>query len=88
MKKLFQAAALSAALFMPFGMTTAVSADPLPEGCTKERGTITCTQSEPVGNAPEHSNAQRTETTTTQKGSFQSSHEPVQKCEGPPGQCK
>jgi hypothetical protein len=64
------------------------AAPPLPAGCDKVRGTIECTQTETVGNAPENSNAQRTTTTTDQKGSFESSHEPVTECTGPPGQCR
>jgi hypothetical protein len=64
------------------------AADPVPAGCDKARGTITCTTTETAGNAPEHSNAQRVTDTTTQKGSFESSHEPVVTCDGPPGQCK
>ena len=67
---------------------TAVSADPVPAGCDKEQSIITCTTTETAGNAPEHSNAQRVTDTTTQKASFESSHEPVVTCEGPPGQCK
>ena len=78
------ALALSVAVFP----STALADPPLPEGCEKVRGTIVCEEEETVGNAPEHSKAQRTKTTTTKKGSFQSSHEEEQTCEGPPGQCK
>ena len=48
------------------------AAPPLPEGCTKERGTIVCEQEE-EGKNPKFEQ----ETTTSKKGSFQSSHEPV-----------
>ncbi|HEV3475291.1 MAG TPA: hypothetical protein VG602_07995 [Actinomycetota bacterium] len=47
------------------GLVPASLAGPLPEGCTKERGTITCTT--------EGKNKNWT-TTTTKKGSFSSSH--------------
>lgn len=47
------------------GMVPTSSAAPLPAGCTKTRGTITCTE--------EGKNKNWT-TTTTQKGSFESSH--------------
>ena len=71
------------------GGTSDVSAANAPEGCEKIQGTIFCGPIvENVGNAPEHSNAQETETTSTKKGSINSSHEEVEECEGPPGQCR
>ena len=70
------------------GGTADVSAANAPEGCEKIRGTIVCGPIvENVGNAPEHSNSQETETTSTKKGSINSSHEEEEECEGPPGQC-
>jgi hypothetical protein len=45
-------------------------ADPLPAGCTKDRGTITCVERDEAGNSGRFKT-----TETTQKGSFQSSHE-------------
>ena len=63
------------------------SADPLPEGCDKERGTITCGPA-PVIN-PAGNPVQGQQVTTTQKGSFQSSHDPVTCVEpGNSGKCK
>lgn len=64
------------------------SADPLPDGCTKTQSQISCTTTEPVGNAPEHSSAQRTTETTEVKASFESSHPETETCAGPPGQCR
>ena len=46
---------------------------PLPDGCSKDRGTIHCTTSET--DAP-HNNWSQTET-TSKKGSFNSSHDEV-----------
>jgi len=70
------------------GGTSDVSAANAPEGCEKIQGTIVCGPIvENVGNAPEWSNSQETETTTTKKGSVNSSHEQEEECEGPPGQC-
>jgi hypothetical protein len=40
---------------------------------------------ENVGNAPDHSNSQTTQTTTTGHGNLGNRTETV--CEGPPGQC-
>ena len=54
---------------------------------TLEYGVNVETEKRFVGNAPEHSNAQETETTTSKKGSINSSHEQEEECEGPPGQC-
>jgi len=69
--------------------TSSVSAANAPEGCEKIQGTIFCGPVvENVGNAPEHSNSQETETTSSKKGSINSSHEEVEECEGPPGQCR
>lgn len=56
--------------------------------CEKIRGTITCTETKRVGNAPANSKAQTTTTTTTKKGSVNSSHPQGTKCTGPRGQCK
>ena len=87
-------AGLAAAVFLILGTALAsgpaeVSAANAPEGCEKVRGTIFCGPVvENVGNAPEHSNSQETETTSSKKGSINSSHETVEECEGPPGQCK
>jgi hypothetical protein len=59
-----------------------------PPGCTKDRGTIKCTTTNPYGN-DEHSRSKKTTTTTTsKKGSLQSSHEPKTECTGNKGQCK
>jgi phosphate-selective porin len=85
-------AALMLALTMSFGSVAAFAAN-APAGCTKERGTIVCQQEE------EGKNDKFTqETTISQKGSFQSSHEPVitEECQQdgqtrdkcPPGQFK
>jgi hypothetical protein len=40
---------------------------------------------ENVGNAPDHSNSQTTQSTTTGQGNL--SNDPETVCEGPPGQC-
>lgn len=76
------------ALALFVGVTGVAAADPLPAGCTKVQSEITCTTTEPVGNAPEHSSAQRTTETTEVKASFESSHPETTTCSGPPGQCK
>jgi hypothetical protein len=82
------AVALLVGLALVPGGTSDVSAANAPEGCEKIQGTIFCGPVvENVGNAPEHSNSQETETTSTKKGSVNSSHEEVEECEGPPGQC-
>jgi len=80
------AAALGLAT-LSFSPSAALAAN-APAGCTKDRGTINCTKTETVGNAPEHSKAQRTTTTTSKKGSVNSSHPEQKKCTGPRGQCK
>ena len=72
---------------LSFDASSALAAN-APAGCEKIRGTIVCQKEETVGNAPEHSKAQRTKTTTTKKGSLNSSHEEQKKCTGPRGQCK
>jgi hypothetical protein len=61
------------AMSMSLAAAGAALADPpLPGGCSKEQGTINCVQEE------EGKNDKFTqEQTTTQKGSFQSSHDPV-----------
>jgi hypothetical protein len=61
-----QAVAASAASVLVLGLAPSSSAGPLPPGCTKTRGTITCTE--------EGKNKNWT-TETSQKGSFNSSHE-------------
>ncbi len=68
--------------FAPFAQ-----ADPLPDGCQKERSIITCGPT-PVIN-PAGNEVQGQKTTTTTKGSFQSSH-PVVTCTEPgrSGKCK
>jgi hypothetical protein len=60
---------------------TASAAPPLPDGCTKERGTIICVESEPVGNS-----GKTKDETVTKKGSFQSSHDPDCSYENPADQ--
>jgi hypothetical protein len=85
--KTFASILIAGALFA--GLVTVTSADPVPAGCDKQQSVITCGPVvENVGNAPGHSSAQETETTTTQKASFESSHDPSTVCEGPPGQCR
>ena len=68
--------------------TEALAAPPLPSGCTKERGTIKCTSTNPYGNDEHSKSKKQTTTTTTKKGSFQSSHDPKTQCSGNKGQCK
>jgi hypothetical protein len=59
-----------------------------PAGCTKIKGTIYCTSTNPYGN-DEHSQSKKTTTTTTtKKGSEQSSHPKESSCDGNKGQCK
>ena len=70
------------AVFAPVGQ-----ADPLPEGCEKEKSIIVCGP-DPVIN-PAGREVQGQKTTTTTKGSFQSSH-PEVTCTTPgkSGKCK
>lgn len=86
MRKILSSALIGGAMFI--ASIGVASADPVPDGCDKAQSIITCETVETAGNAPEHSSAQRVTDTTTQKASFESSHEPVVTCEGPPGQCR
>ena len=68
--------------FAPLGQ-----ADPLPDGCTKDKSIITCGPT-PVIN-PAGNEVQGQKTTTTTKGSFESSHPEVTCTEpGKSGKCK
>lgn len=83
--KAFLAAAVAVVAvgaFAPLGQ-----ADPLPEGCKKEKSIITCGP-DPVIN-PAGNEVQGQKTTTTTKGSFESSH-PEVTCTTPgkSGKCK
>jgi hypothetical protein len=88
MKVLLSIVAGAALFVASAGIAGVAQADPLPAGCVKDRSEITCTTTETVGNAPEHSSAQRTVTTTEDKASFESSHPVTTECAGPPGQCR
>ena len=79
---------LAAAGAMLLASAAIAKADPLPAGCDKVRSEISCVTVETVGNAPEHSSAQRTTETTEVKASFESSHPVTSTCDGPPGQCR
>ena len=66
LKKVKGALAASVISVLVLGIAPSASAGPLPEGCTKTRGTIHCTE--------EGKNKNWT-TETSKKGSFSSSHE-------------
>jgi hypothetical protein len=51
---------------------------------TRESGEVSCVTTEPVGNAPESSNAQRTTTDEGGQGNLQNKE--TINCSGPPGQ--
>lgn len=83
-KRLFAVAVAVAALGVvaPIGQ-----ADPLPEGCQKEKSIITCGPTPVINPAGNEVKGQKT--TTTTKGSFQSSHPEVTCTEpGRSGKCK
>jgi hypothetical protein len=82
MKRIIMLLTVAALLVASLTITaTGAFADPLPNNCTKTQGTVTCTES---GKNPKFTS------TTTQKGSLQSSHEPATTCTKPcpPGQFK
>jgi hypothetical protein len=85
MKRILMMLALAALLVVALSMS-AVSAfaDPVPEGCHKERGTVVCPS---VAKNDRFTGNQ----VTTKKGSLQSSHEEQTACVEtpcPPGQFK
>jgi hypothetical protein len=86
-------AALGLLAFSP----VAFAVSPSEESCeaqggtfTKDQGEVRCVTSteETVGNAPEHSSAQRTTTTTTRtgQGNIENKQQTDLNCSGPPGQ--
>lgn len=97
MRRLLMASAIAALPFLAFGPvglgpTTALAASSSERACdllggeyVKDGPDATCiTPPEPVGNAPEHSNAQRT--TLTVKGQGNLGNKTEIDCSGPPGQ--
>jgi hypothetical protein len=75
-----------------FGPTAALAQSPSERECeaaggtfTREQGEVQCVTEETVGNAPEHSNAQRTTTEETGQGNI-TPKEGELVCSGPPGQ--
>jgi hypothetical protein len=85
--------AAATAMVLAVGSGSAVAAAPVVEQCEADGGTYVKDGStagcvfppENVGNAPEHSNAQETQTTDTGHGNL--NNRPESECTGPPGQC-
>ncbi len=72
MRKFIMTFAIATALVLSgLSFASSTSAAPLPSNCDKDRGVITCEESNPVGNSGNTKTS-----TTTQKGSFSSSHDP------------
>jgi hypothetical protein len=94
MKRLLLAAAFAVLPVLAFGPTTALAASPSQTECEalggtleNQQGTKVCVgQEENVGNAPDHSNSQTTQTTVEGQGNLNNKRQ--EECVGPPGQCK
>jgi hypothetical protein len=95
--KLAGIALVAVMAFTAFGPGTALAVSPSERECeaqggtfTREQGEVRCVieEEETVGNAPEHSNAQRTtkEKTTTGQGNINNKQDEDIVCSGPPGQ--
>lgn len=77
-----------------YGSTGAHAISPSQQECedaggtfSNQAGTKVCTYDEEnVGNAPDHSQSQTTQTTTSGQGN--NWNKPEEDCSGPPGQCK
>lgn len=88
----YKAIAAASTMLLALGGGPALAASNAERECVADGGEYTkegpvafCDYgTETVGNAPEHSNAQRTQKTETGQGNLKKS-EP--ECEGPPGQC-
>jgi hypothetical protein len=86
-------ALLGSLTFFAFSPTNALASGSS-AACTESGGTYTkdgpnsiCVYPEQnVGNAPDHSNSQTTQDTTTGQGNL--GNKPVSACTGPKGQCK
>ena len=72
MRKLILSVAIAAALALTTLLSAAPAlADPLPDNCRREQGTVYCVEEDTPGN--NRGGVTKTET-TSQKGSLQSSH--------------